>query len=172
VDARHKGVEAEVFVKPVDGLRLDGSVTYLDAKFTQDTQFTTQDGTLASFKGLKRPFAPDWSWNVRATYDVVLGSAGTITLAADANGRSDRIRPFLAPTGTRREFALNATGGYTLFNARIGWRAENERLSVAGFVRNIADKAYVASPVTDGNGSFSQLFGEPRTYGVEASVKF
>ncbi len=172
VDARHKGVEAEIFFKPVKNLRLDGSVTYLDAKFTEDALFTTQDGTTASFKGLKRPFAPDWSWNVRATYEVPLGTAGTLAFAADANGRTDRIRPFQAATGTQREFALNETGGYTLVNARIGWRAGDERLSIAGFVWNIADKAYVASPVTDGNGSFSQLFGEPRTYGVEASVKF
>ncbi len=65
------------------------------------------------------------------------------------DGRTDRIRPYKAPTGTQREFALNETGGYTLLNGRVGWRAADESLSIAGFVRNITDKAYVASPVTD-----------------------
>ena len=173
VDAEHRGAEAEVFVVPFTGFRLDGSVTYLDAHYTGDTQFTTQDGTRVSYKGLYRPFAPEWSWTARASYERALGNdLGTVSASIDANGRTDRIRPYIAPTGTNREYALNYLGGYTLVNARVGWRDARDRYRVGVFGRNILNKTYISSPVTDGNGSFAYLFGEVATYGVELGFRY
>jgi iron complex outermembrane recepter protein len=171
-DARHKGVEAEVFVTPFTGFRLDGSLTYLDAKYVDPKLFTTQDGTQVPLNGLTRPYAPKWSWTVRASYEVPLGTVGSLNFAVDANGRSIRNQPYVATTGTNREAALFTVNGYTLVNAKVGWRADDDKFSLAIFSRNLTGKAYVAAPATDGNGSFSELYGDPATYGIEASVKF
>jgi iron complex outermembrane recepter protein len=172
VDARNVGIEGDVTLRPVRGLSLNGSITLLDAKYTEDVRFPTQDGFLATYDGLRRQFAPEVSWTLRAAYDQPLGTFGVLGLSVDANGRSSRIDPFVAPTGTRREVALFSLGGYTLLNGRVALTAPGGEWSVALIGRNLANRTYVVSPATDGVASFARLFGEPRTFTAEVSVKF
>jgi len=65
--------------------------------------------------------------------------------------------------------------GYTLFNARVDFNEiGGGPFSVGFFARNITNKLYTLArnnSLTTGGYDFRQ-FGEPRTYGIEARVKF
>jgi iron complex outermembrane receptor protein len=181
VDARHRGVEADAFVVPLPGFRLSGSVTYLDAEFRGSQSYLTLDGGLAPFKGLQRPFAPEWSWTVMAAYRHDLGKERSLILSADANGRSTMFEPRLAVSGattndpaptTRFELA-NRIEGFTLANARIGFEDAANGWSIAAFLRNLFDENYVVAVQSDGIApNYSTFQSEPRSYGVELTFGF
>ena len=62
--------------------------------------------------------------------------------------------------------------GFSLFNARIGFEAAEGRWHVAVFGRNLGDKLYAQTKVRQdplvGN---LNIWGAPRTYGVEVGVR-
>lgn len=182
VDARHKGVELETFVVPVNGLRLSGSMTYLDAKYHDTQQYATLDsGGLASYMGLRREFAPKWSWTVEARYDADIAGFGKLGFIVDANGRSNRfmsqlasanVNPSLPAPTTMREMSRTLVG-YTLMNARVSFQPEGQPFSIAAYVRNLTDKHYVVVTQTDGIApNYGQFYNEPRTFGVEVGIHF
>ncbi|CAA9510163.1 MAG: TonB-dependent receptor [uncultured Sphingomonadaceae bacterium] len=67
-----------------------------------------------------------------------------------------------------------STPGYTLVNARAGIEGPDRRWSVGGFVRNAFDEEYLidAGNTGGGFGIPTYIAGEPRFYGIEASVRF
>ena len=64
-------------------------------------------------------------------------------------------------------------GGYALVNARLGYTF-NERFTIEAFVSNLFDEDYIKDAGNTGNAAGLPTFiaGEPRFYGVQASVRF
>jgi outer membrane receptor protein involved in Fe transport len=64
-------------------------------------------------------------------------------------------------------------GGYVLANARLGFTF-NDRFTIEAFVNNIFDEEYIkdAGNTGDAVGFPTFISGEPRLYGVQASVRF
>jgi iron complex outermembrane recepter protein len=175
-DAEHVGVELESYVVPVEGLRLAASVGYLDAKI-QDSpnNFRAPDGQLITYDGYQRVFAPEWSWTAQASYELPIGAAGSLRFAADANGRSTIINPGkLVSTGQESlvDRALHRIPGYKLVNGRISFQAADGDWEVALWGRNLLDESYKTVWGGDGLGSVWQLYGEPMSYGVEATLRW
>ncbi len=78
-NAHEKGVEAEFTARPIDGLSIDGSVSYLDFHYTSVAPGANQTLLTDPFAG-----APKWKWTLGAQYVAELGSAGSITPRIDA----------------------------------------------------------------------------------------
>jgi iron complex outermembrane receptor protein len=59
-------------------------------------------------------------------------------------------------------------GNYTIWNARIAWRTEDEKIEVAAFVRNLTEEEYFSDGF-DVFGSQGLVPNTPRTTGISVS---
>lgn len=168
-DARHYGVEGELFVRPVDWLRVEATGAYLDARYRNSrVQFLTPDGVPVSYNGLRRLFAPEWSYALAATASQPIGRDLRGSLRLDYNWRSQLATGF----ATNVDRVASDVPGYGLLGARAELSGAEERWSVAVFGQNITNRRYVTARNGDGLGSFVEYFGPPMTWGAELSYKF
>jgi len=129
-DAQVKGVEAELTAEPVRGLLIDGSISYLDFKYTR---VNPQAGNQ-----IVRAYSPEWKWSIGAQYEFDMGDMGTLTPRVDAS-YTDEVYSSGTPRPTARIPA------YTLANARLTWRSMERDWEVALEVTNFTNKVYYTS---------------------------
>jgi iron complex outermembrane receptor protein len=181
-----KGVDADfVWFTPVDGLTLQGGVTYAQTKFGDFDALDLTDPS--KFNGLFRlpgataPFAPKWSSSVAATYEHDLGSSlafrGNVAVkySSSYNTGSD-LHP------------IKEQEGFFLVNARVGLGAQDGLWTVELFANNLFDKDYLQvafngpfqvdttnpynGPADDNISTYDTFLGAPRTVGVTLRSKF
>jgi len=77
-NAKQKGVELEGTLRPVDGLTIDGSASYIDFYYTSLAAGSTT--------ALTDPRAglPEWKWTLGAQYELPLPGIGSLTPRIDA----------------------------------------------------------------------------------------
>jgi iron complex outermembrane recepter protein len=65
-------------------------------------------------------------------------------------------------------------GNFALVNIRLGYEAEDRSWRIEGFVENLLDEEYIrdAGNTGDGLGLPTFISGDPRFYGVSATVRF
>jgi len=173
-EAKIKGVELDVGVRPVSWLDLSANVAYTDAKYTKnivDMQpLTGQAGYFITFSSY--PDTPKWA----------ISTAADVTLPVPESLGEMHIRADLYKQ-TKTYFSSNdgsvtpATSlkGYTTINLRYSWNdIMNSKFSLAFYVQNVADKLYYISGYAMGAaGGYNTAYpGAPRTFGGELSVKF
>jgi len=160
-----KGVELEVQANPIEGLALDGSVSYLDGDWSQI------DPRVGNAVLLNDPLAtPKWKWSAGIQYRAELGSAGSLTPRFDASyfGRNNNGR---IAGGAPIDYAA----AYTLANARLTWRNKDEDLSVSFEVQNLFDKYYTPfrfAAVQAFTGTIYSQVGRPREWALTVQKKF
>ena len=181
-----KGVDADfVWFTPVDGLALQGGVTYAETQFGD---FTAADLTDASrFNSVFRlpdsqvSFAPRWSASVAATYERDL----TDTLVFRSNISAKYTSQY--NTGSDLHPAKQQDA-FTLVNARIGIGSADDRWTVELFSNNLFDQDYLQvafngpfqvdtsnpySATADNNiSTYDTFLGAPRTVGLTLRGKF
>ncbi len=145
-----KGVELEAEAHPWGGLELDGSVSYLDFKYT-DTNFAATGVSIDAVP----PYTPKWKWNlgVQYAFDTPRGS---ITPRLDLAYQSDIFTTATNtpndPDPSRQVVPVDASGSpinhpdrisaYTVANARITWRNKEGDWQAAVEVTNFTNKLY------------------------------
>ena len=159
--AHVKGVEFETEAHPFGGLEIDGSLSYLDFKYTTVPNVDPATGrsttTGISINGVT-PFTPKWKWNIGAQYEFVFGSAGSLTPRIDLAYQSDTFTSPLNQPGdidasrtVVNPAVFTAAGGllhldrisaYTVANARITWRSADHSWSTSLEVTNFTDKLF------------------------------
>lgn len=127
--ARIKGLEAEFNAEPAEGLKIDGSASYTDFRYTRITQPTGV--TL----GMVAPLTPEWKWSVGVQYEAKLAGLGTLTPRID--GAYQSATYFAAVN-----LPSNRIGGYTIWNGRVTYRPPVGRWEAAVEVTNLLDKVY------------------------------
>jgi iron complex outermembrane receptor protein len=155
--ARTKGVELEVFVRPLERLRLDGALGVLDARFGSGS---TDAGV--NVAGNRLPFADRLTAFVGAQYEYPLWGEWRAGIRGEWVRRGDY---FYDAANTER------LGAYGLLNAFL-W-LEDRWLTVRLAARNLTDERVVplAIPYTTPSG-FAGEPSAPRTLGVGVSVRF
>lgn len=169
-DARHLGLETEIAWKPVPGLTLQGSAAYIEAKIRRSDAVTiTEDGQTVSFAGLRRTFAPEFSYSLLARYETTIGS-----LDASAQFGWDWRSALVTrdSQGSAIDYGLYRHDGFGLGQARLSLGRQSEGWDVALLVDNVFDKAYHLRVTNDDLGSSSRLPGRPRSWSVEGTFKF
>jgi iron complex outermembrane recepter protein len=159
LNARVNGVEAEFTTRPVRGLTLSASASYLDTKVKH---VPLPDGVTLADHHL--PQAPKISGSASARYEFDLGP-GRTSVQADAQFSSKFCFSVLcAPVERERRYAVA--------NARIGY--EIGRFDLAVFVNNLFDKQYrvFALDASTVDGSVGSIFAKPRTWGVTGAIHF
>jgi len=182
-DADIKGIELETTIRPVEGMLIDGSVSYLDfdykrfASFTSTNPVTGQTTTVsvggptainAPQFGDYPPFTSRWKWSIGAQYEIDLGAVGSLTPRIDAAYQGP-----LYTNAINRE--SNRIGGYTIANARLTWRNDARDLEVAFEVTNLFDKYYyltINDQTTGSQGYANAQPGRPREWAVSLKKTF
>lgn len=162
-NAREWGVEAEFTARPVDGFSIDGSVSYLNFKYTKLAAQTSIS--------LDDPFAgsPKWKWTLGAQYEADLGSFGSLTPRVDASYQ-DKVY-----TGFKYNGAPQYIGAYTLVNARLTWQNADKDLSVSLEGTNLTNKYYYVTLFdlrAAGAGLDKAQPGRPREWAVTVKKTF
>lgn len=164
-NARIRGVEGMVAVRPVKGLSLNGSGSYTDAYLT-----TTAPALGVTYTGARLPLSPRWNFAVGATYrfSVMDKVDGTASLTDVWVGERNSG---YAGSATNVLYKLPA---YNTVNASLAFDLRNG-LRVSAFVRNLFDSKGQLSAVTLNNvflpdAPVPVTIAQPRTVGL--SIKY
>ena len=164
--AKVKGFELDGTINPASWLSMGGSVNYTDAKFTKPN--VTVLGNSVRFG----PYAdtPEWSGSVFAEVKVPVSDRIEASLRGDVYAQT---KSFIGSTNDTINKQSDIPG-YAIANFRLGIEDTKTGWSIAGIVKNAFDRTYYVGGI-----AFWQLLslntvvpGEPRTFLVEAKLKF
>lgn len=172
---RVQGVELEGNYKVNKYISFFGNFAYTDGKYVKFTNAPIpleETGGTQAFKdvsGGALPGISKWSGAFGAEGQVdgkLFGLAGNYFLGADVFFRSK-----FSSSSSPSQF-LNIDG-YTLLNARAGFRADNG-LSISIWGRNLTDKDYFEQllPAAGNAGHYAAVLGDPLTFGATLRYTF
>ena len=164
--SRILGGEIELHAKPTPALDLRASLVLLDSKYQELFLH------FASRNGNQLIMAPDVSAGLSVDWRAARLAAGDLHLAVDGNYYA---KQYFDALNTDRI----AQPAYALLNARISLLGGHDNhLSVAVWGKNLVNCKYLSyglaqRNIQDGGLGFDYaLVGEPRTYGIEATLRF
>ncbi|HEX4846572.1 MAG TPA: TonB-dependent receptor [Novosphingobium sp.] len=173
-----RGIEADLTVRPVEGLSMSLSYAYTYTK-VPPARNTVQEALNASlippvttpvFQTVYILYTPPHALSGAIDYDMPIGSNGTmLRFHLDANF-SDRMHSFAnEPTLTDKSFLVNAR----LSLADIPMGGDNQTLTVALWARNLLNEEHIyrRSAANTTLGDYAN-YNAPRTYGVDVTLKF
>lgn len=194
-----KGIEADFTLNPVQGLTLTASYAYTHTKIPPVNivnSVNTPAGCVTGTTGCVTTsttvpqqfyivFTPRNAVSGAIDYALPIGSTSKLTFHFDGN-YAQATQAF-DQFGTKADSSLIFNGRVALGDIRMG--ANGQALTIALWGRNLFDEQYVyrrdpsnslpGSPTTNvTSGSINNVIGDygnfnaPRTYGIEASVKF
>lgn len=171
-----KGAEIDVQARPVDGLTLSASATYLDAKVKEYSGVVgstvnpngLRDPIIESFKGVRLPFSPKWQYAMRVDYDTPINDNLSAFFGVGVTGQG-KTSAVLTTLGQPQElFDLNSR---TLVNGLFGIRSTDDRWKVSVWGKNIFNKYYWVNAVQTYD-TVVRYTGRPAEYGVTLGFKF
>ncbi len=170
-DAVTRGIEFDFMVMPLEGLFVMASGAWTDAYFTSFPQGTCQNGVDQDFcdlSGKRLQRAPEWTANASVNYvNPLFNLPFDLVMGVDILFQDDF---FLAVD----QDPLEQQKAYTQFNARIGFRADDDSWSIMVFGRNLTDEVVLVTaadaPLADG--SHIGAVEPPRSFSIEATVRF
>jgi iron complex outermembrane recepter protein len=166
--ARIKGFEAETNIRPIDGLLIDGSVSYTDFHYTSiDPEAGGPTNPSGVQIGMVAPYTPKWKWSVGAQYSIPLGRLGSLTPRFDASYQS-----LVYAAAVNDPHVL--IPGYLLANARITWANRKGDLEASLEVTNAFNKYYylTAFEISAAAGLANAQPGRPREWALTVKKKF
>ena len=161
--ARIYGSDLELELAPVQGLSVVLAAEFLH---TELVEYQNPDPMLVdAYEGNDLVFAPSVSLSGRVRYALAVAT-GELSLQTDFSYQ-DRV---YFETGNDPNLSQ---GAYGLWNARVGYAIQEGRYEAAVFARNLLDEDYLASAFKlSGLGFNEQMWGHPRTYGLELTARF
>ena len=194
LDGTLKGLEVEAIVEPVDGLTLSASFGLLDSSYKGGAcpanpadipSFPAQLGSCVvssagpvSVGGNPFPYAAKQSASFAADWNIIDDGDNKLTLHGDANYTGqfyfDSFKDYgrgPLPVVASGRFG-EGEGKYWIVNARATYKMGRYSISVWG--KNLTDKVYYPFGISLENlfGNGYRVRAQPRTYGVEATVRF
>ncbi|WP_265587515.1 TonB-dependent receptor [Sphingomicrobium arenosum] len=167
-----RGAELELALEPVEALRLDAQIGYLDAEYGEfaDDRYPNGD------RSFQMPaFAPDWTARFGAQYSADLGASGTLTFGGQTRYKGEHaLAVDNTYLGTDEVIEGLIQEGYWLSDARIVWENGAGDWSIGLYGNNLTDERYK----TDGQ-EFSSIgnirtvyYGAPRTFEVKLGYRY
>jgi outer membrane receptor protein involved in Fe transport len=158
-----EGAELQLIARPLPGLTIDSSVTYVQSAIDQ---FTGYDA-LARFgnqAGTPFPFSPKWSSVTDGEYAFPAWSAMRGFVGGSVTYNSNTF----AGVGARDLLRIDA---FTLVDLRAGLESSNGQYRVWIWGKNIGDAYHWSNVLAYGN-AISRYVGDPATYGVSVSARY
>ncbi|HEX5006857.1 MAG TPA: TonB-dependent receptor [Hyphomonadaceae bacterium] len=173
--AEIKGVELDGQYALTDELTLSGSLGYLDFAFSdyRNSGCTAQQASqttapcVQDLTGRPNAYAPELSGNIAVDWTHPISDTLQVRVNADANYKSEHYLDYDLDPASQQE-------AQTKVNARIGFGALSGGWEIAAFGQNLTDEvSYTSfSDVPLAPGAFVGFVQEPRTYGLEARVRY
>lgn len=182
-DAKVWGAEAEFVVRPGGGFQIDGSFSYLNTEIVgfesidETDPFGVAPGTVAvaptpagvikNADGNPLPFSPEIKIALGAQWEIPAGS-WTITPRVDHYLQSEFV-------SSAFDKPIDRFDGYGQTDIKLLLAPDSERFEIRGFVKNLFNNDDITRVLPAGRlvGRFREVvILEPRTYGVEATVRF
>jgi iron complex outermembrane receptor protein len=187
------GLELELVMQPVEGLRLSGGYSYIKAKYKKfdqalsgtslQTRVDTCDGEKTLLYGVPQTFdfscipynlTPKNLLNLGARYEVPLGgNAGTLVFGANYSW-VDRI--YTSATRTEKDDPNAWMPSYGKLDLSFEWNGIlGSSLDLRVFGTNVTDKLYRVHRypgLYTATGFTTSLYGEPRMYGASLRYRF
>jgi iron complex outermembrane receptor protein len=171
-DAAVIGFEAELSLRPIEGLLLEGGFGWLDTEFIDffvrkqlEAGSKTMQGDVGVFDYSGNPLiaAPEFSFSTVAEYEIAT-RWGSLIPRYDFSYKSHVYHD-------PQKQELISQIGFWLHNARLAYRTPSGKLEVAGWVRNFLGKTYKVDvfDFTRQFNSVQEIWGEPRMYGFTVS---
>jgi len=175
-----KGFELEANARPIDRLRINASVAYLDSKFSDFETIDPLDprnvidpytigliSPVVSLVGNPTRNSPEWSLSGGVEADVAeFDNGGTITARVDAFYRS---------TTYYSEFKRLSEGqeGFGMIDAWLRYRSPDKGFEASLWVKNLTDKLAVNGTYPfHFQGFIGPTYYPPRTWGVTVGYSF
>ncbi|WP_404713705.1 TonB-dependent receptor [Sphingomonas sp. MMS24-J13] len=171
-----KGVETSLTVRPVLGMTVGASLSYLDAHYTKFPNGTcTVALALVSpapcsqdLSGVRTPFASKWSATAHVDYAIPIGS-GTVTPSVDGVFRSS-----YNPSSSSDPLAQQPS--LFLLDARLVYAPAGARWQISAYGKNLLDKEYPGFISAGGSSGIpfasTVSLQRPREVGVQLDVKW
>jgi iron complex outermembrane receptor protein len=166
-----KGLEAQVTARPVEGLTVDVTYSYLDATYGDYPNFLdSSTGKIINLAGRRLPFAPKNKYGLNVRYDVPLDEAwGDLSLNAGLSYQghyliTDQPQP-----------TVYQIGGYSLVNFGATLRnLARKPVDLELFMTNAFDKKAIAAGQVFyySAGTAGASYIEPRMYGFRLRYHF
>lgn len=185
--SRVKGAELEMTARPLDGLNVNISATYLDAKIKRyegvvgtTTQVVNGVSVFVpiktSFSGVRLPYSPKWQLTGGFDYTVPIGGDFQAFIGARASYNSEDIGvliPPSAPAGvanvpTREVYYIRAR---TLVDANFGIITPGEHARITFWVTNLTNQYHWTNTIQDSD-TIVRYPGRPREFGLTVAYKF
>ncbi|MBN8820276.1 MAG: TonB-dependent receptor [Sphingomonas sp.] len=187
---RAKGVEIDAMLRPAQGLRLSGALSYTDAHFVDyltldplnpaniaggtpynavtnpdPTAYGAPSGGNIQLAGNDTRNSPRWSWNLHGEYDV-RAPIGVFTPSVDVSHKS---RTYFSEYMR----SIESSAAYTMVDASLGFETNDGRIRAQLWAKNLFDVFRPSSTFALATG---RLLGvtwlPPRTYGLTIGYKF
>ena len=175
--ADFKGVEVEIEALPFDGLRLNGSVGYVDRKFKELLAIDPTDNQEKDYASIGRfSYSPSTTANVGAQYSINDVAGGTLSIRADYTYKST-VHYNVLPGAPFAKFDDDIKApAYGLLDGRITLADVAVGGGEATFTlwsKNLTNKVYRASGIDFTSFGYAiNIYGEPRSYGFDVKFKF
>lgn len=189
--AKVKGFELEMSAYPVEGLSLDGSLSYLDFQYKE---IDANAGTGVALDDIT-PYTPEWQYSFGIQYDMEGPFGGETSIRFDGAYQSKiyteagNVDELLVSSTNARAVPFSQAGGggpidtlvadnkiegYFLANARLGWKSGDGDWEAAVEVQNLFDKYYLTTKVNDAYavGHVYGSPGKPRTWALTVKRSF
>ncbi len=164
--AHSQGIELEVVAVPVTGLNISASATIMEAVY-DDYRNTPAPANYTGFvnlTGKQVPYSPKFKATGVVSYDIDLGTAGTLTPQATILYSSSYFN-------TDFNTVLDRQAAFAKLDLRLGWASAEKNLSLEVFVNNVTDKITL-NRGTFGSRGLNTNYDAPRMFGVRGGVKF
>jgi outer membrane receptor protein involved in Fe transport len=157
-----QGVEAQLIARPIEGLTLDTSATYVETEIDRFIGFNA----LAHFgnqAGTPFPFTPKWHsiTNIDYAFPLSPGMKGFVGGSLTYNSKT------YAGVGALDLLRIDS---FSLLDLRAGVEFGNGRYRVWGWGKNVTSEYYWSNVFANGN-AIARFVGQPATYGVSLSAR-
>lgn len=158
--AKIDGVELEMVARPIPEIRLNGSIGFIDARYTEldpGVTFGTDDHFVNT---------PKWTAFIGADVDLFDAADGKVTVHGDYSYKSRMARD-----------AVNTpaliTRPQNIANASLRWTRSDELLEFKLGVLNLTDERYIVTGTqVDAVGATTVTYSRPREYYATVSIKY
>ncbi|WP_311267702.1 TonB-dependent receptor [Sphingobium sp. WCS2017Hpa-17] len=158
--AKIDGVELEMVARPIPQIRLNGSVGYIDARYTEldpGVTFSTDDRFVNT---------PKWTAFVGADIDLFEAANGQVTAHGDYSYKGRMARDAVNTP------ALIAHP-QNIANASLRWTRSDDLLELKVGVLNLTDERYIVTGTqVDAVGATTVTYSRPREYYATVSIKY
>ena len=162
------GLDGDIEARPIQGLTLSVSGTYIESDVTQSFVSQNAAGVTGDLKGSELPYTPKEQVVADGQYEFPLNDRYKGFLGSSLTYHGVSNATFNSVAAPAPEFKLKP---YTVVDLRGGVGTQDGAWRLTGFIRNLSNE-YLVTTVIPSNDSVARLAGPPKIFGVTLSYRY